>query len=379
MRGHVSVRTDFPGGNGVDFQWASTDHLRFAADRGASPRSMWFHFLVEQPGCDVLRCEMVRADRSLGWPYAPHVRPVYRCAGGCWTRVAATQPHGETGTFDFRVPCRGARTEIAFCYPYQLRHWRRFFETTLAPAGARQTEIGRSEQGRPLTACELGQGPLRVLVTARAHSGETPGSYALEGILDDLAHAADPRLAVSAIPFLDPDGVAAGMYGKDRAPMDFNRDWGQGSARPETGAYAAYLDSLPVRPHIAVDCHAPTANDPNYIDEMTCTAAPAELREGLARLVRRAVCECEELPGAALCPEHTGAHPGWYPEGSEHSLSGYLQARYGTLAFTLECAYHRTLRNEAVDPAAWRELGAGVARASRNFLNEERGDDEGRP
>jgi len=59
-------------------------------------------------------------------------------------------------------------------------------------------------------------------VTARVHPGETPASYALEGILNFILSKNDFRSYIlrkffvfMVVPMINPDGVYAGHYRKD--------------------------------------------------------------------------------------------------------------------------------------------------------------------
>jgi len=365
----MAIRTDFPGGNGAAFEWPAPDRLRFEADCMGGRYSMWFHFVVEQPECDLLVCELVRAQTALGWPYNASVRPVFRVEGGEWERAAPPEIDAAAGAMRFEVPCRRRTTEIAYCYPYQLTSGRRFHEQSLAPAGARAVELGRSEGGHALLACEWGDGPVEILLAARQHSGETPGSFVLEGALAAFAGSGRADLTVRAIPFVDIDGVIAGMYGKDRPPVDFGRAW-RGARRVEVEAYQRYLASLPHPPAIAVDCHAPSATDPHFVECGTHAGATPDFARRLKRLVEAVARRCAGNPLTALSAELTGAHPGWYRNGFEEAMSGYLQATYGTLAFTLETAYHAACNGEAVGPTAWRELGGSLAWGILDFVDE---------
>jgi len=365
------IRVDLPGGNGTNFEWRSADHLWFEADPRGGLYAMWFHFTVEKPDCDLLQCELTNGPRSLGWPYQPYVRPVFRRAGGEWQRVPPTALDTETGAFHFGVPCQRTTTEIAFCYPYQFDDWNSFFGQHLAAANARIVELGPAERGARLFAVEVGQGPTHIFLASRAHSGETPGAYTLEGILTDLIASGLEDLTVCLIPFQDADGVVNGMYGKERPPVDFNRAWVEDRTRPEVVAYKDYLESLAEPPGVAVDCHAPTATDPHCIECSSYADAPPGFDDRLSGLVQTIARTCEREPAAALCMEKTKPHPDWYPDGFERSLSGHLQSTYGTLAFTMESAYHATHQGETTGPSTWRRQGQLIAEGILSFLNAE--------
>jgi hypothetical protein len=360
------TRTDFPGGSGTDFEWLAPDRLRFVAPTGDSPYSMWFHFVVDAPECDLLHCALTQVQTALGWPYQAHVRPVYRRAGGEWERASGIGVDIVESAFRFDVECARQTTEVAFCYPYQVADWERFLVARLSPLGARQVEIGRSEGGRPLIACEVGEGETTVLLCARAHSGETPGSFVLEGALDELVGT--DGLRICAIPFVDIDGVVTGLYGKGRAPVDFYDAWQEDDTRPEVSAYKRYIAALPSPPRVAIDLHAPTPSDPSYIECSVVAGADQAFSDGVARLVGLCIAESASQPETALAAERVGSSPGWYPRGFERCMPGYLQREYGTVAITLESAYHATHEGVVVGSEAWMAQGRAVARAVRRVI-----------
>jgi len=370
MTAQTNVRIDFPGGNGIDFQWPSPGHLRFEADLRDGPCSMWFNFVVENPGSDVLHCEMVNGKTALGWPHQPHVRPVFRHDGEAWHRTPPSVTDKEAGRFEFDVECSGRATEIASCYPYQLADWEQFFARTLQPIGAEIVGLGKTGMGRDYFCCRFGGGPKVIWLAARTHSGETPGSYAMEGMLAQLADVCDPHVSVIAVPFIDLDGVVEGMYGKNRPPVDFNRSWHVEETRPEIRALKEYIDTLSAPPSMAVDLHAPTACDGHFICHSPTSLSP-ESAERLARMVKEIMAEAESDPGIALDPEMTGSHEGWYTNGPHHGMCGHLKATYSTIAFTLESAYHATHLGVEVGPPQWQKLGRLLARNVLSHIQED--------
>ena len=92
--------------------------------------------------------------------------------------------------------------------------------TTAAPAG-RTTLLGRSWQGRPIRAIEVGNpSGMRVLVVGCVHGDETAG-IAVARALERLS----PRdLDLWIVPDLNPDGVAAGTRGNAHG-VDLNRNF----------------------------------------------------------------------------------------------------------------------------------------------------------
>ena len=134
---------------------------------------------------------------------------------------------------------------------------------------ADRIELGRSLDGRPITAVRFGHraAPALVALLGRQHPPETTGAIAMEAFLLELADqlAARPslgeRVQFVAVPELNPDGVARGHWRANRGGKDLNRDWGEFS-QPETRAVATWLDELPdsVRPVAMLDFHSTSRN-----------------------------------------------------------------------------------------------------------------------
>ena len=71
-----------------------------------------------------------------------------------------------------------------------------------------------------------------VVLTARAHPGETVGSWMMRGVLFFLTDPNDPEArrlrenyVFKVVPMLNPDGVINGNYRCSLAGCDLNRQW----------------------------------------------------------------------------------------------------------------------------------------------------------
>jgi protein MpaA len=91
------------------------------------------------------------------------------------------------------------------------------------PTGRRTVIVGRSVDGRPITATESGDfdSPERVLVVGCIHGNE-PAGVAVANLL--AAAPPTPELDVWIVPDLNPDGVVAGTRGNAHA-VDLNRNF----------------------------------------------------------------------------------------------------------------------------------------------------------
>lgn len=365
------VRTDFPGGNGREFDWVSSDHLRFAADCGPGPVALWFHFRIEDFDGNRLVCEQTRGRTVLGWPFEPVVRPVCRRGAGLWKRSRPLDVQSDT--FRFELPEVAPNMEVAFCAPYQPDDWIHFLASHPCGHEARRLPIGRTENGLALDAWEWGDGADVVALTARAHAGETPASRVLEGMLDGFCAMGFVGLNVRVIPFLDLDGVTRGWYGKNRPPVDFYMAWGN-RARVETEAAARFLAEKP--PAVAVDLHAPLADNPSFLDLSLVDGASLRLRSDLSGLAADVLDALSATGPAAMDATRCVPHPAWFPDGFSLSLPGSLQARHETVAMTWESAYHVAADGSPISPESSREQGRRGAAAIVAFLERRRANGE---
>jgi hypothetical protein len=134
---------------------------------------------------------------------------------------------------------------------------------------ARRIEIGRSLDGRPVSAAHVGNpaAPSLVVLLGRQHPPEVTGAIAMEAFLLELVaqveagRIADRQIQFLIVPLLNPDGVARGHWRANRGAKDLNRDWGEFS-QPETRAVKNWLEALPqgVRPIAMLDFHSTNRN-----------------------------------------------------------------------------------------------------------------------
>ncbi len=160
---------------------------------------------------------------------------VTACAG----QQGGVQVNSRSGAVPFVDCCFTQGLEIAERYRSAAITTRRFTPNEYwgALAGPlnsprfRTEEIGRSVQGRPLTAIHVGTGPVKVLAWSQMHGDESTASMALLDIVRWLAatdsDAVRDRLlsgiTLTLVPMLNPDG--AELFQRHNAlGVDVNRD-----------------------------------------------------------------------------------------------------------------------------------------------------------
>lgn len=104
-----------------------------------------------------------------------------------------------------------------------------------------------------------------VVLTARVHPGECPGSHLMHGCIEFLLHHTDPRaialrhhFVFYIVPMLNPDGVIRGHSRVDANGVDLNRMYRTPSRKRHPAPYAvmALLKSLGDRVALFIDMHA---------------------------------------------------------------------------------------------------------------------------
>jgi len=238
-----------------------------AAERGITAYRSWFHFGIRgaRKGCRIkLSIVNLSPNKTL---FGNHYKPVYQLRPGppFWTPFngevlyEATSEQQAKLTWVFELD--GGELEVFFAcaYPYPYQQIRDsvaihekaatsdtyFYREVLArslegrdvelltisdasnfsslresrPIGLFPTDLGR---------CHLALKPV-IVVTARVHPGETPGSYMIDGFLAAVL-AQDRRglllrknFVFKVVPVLNPDGVYHGNFRLDVNGVNLNR------------------------------------------------------------------------------------------------------------------------------------------------------------
>ena len=161
--------------------------------------------------------------------------------------------------------------EVALCYPYDPEDVQALVREM--DGHYRLDSIGLSQGGRPLWRLSNSPGDPPgqaepqaarpgIYLIARQHSGETPGSWVLDGLLRAMVEFERAGQAVPllwCVPLSNIDGVVRGDYGKDNYPYDLNRAWGHPPMRHETLVIQRDVGRWlkRCRPVLFADFHAP--------------------------------------------------------------------------------------------------------------------------
>lgn len=272
----LRVRNDVPFGNACDVCIAcdsASPVVSFAADPHGGPEALWFCLRIENDGGDPRSGPVLLVLRNmqnmLGGARPEAFRPVLRTGDGMWRRLGPGErielPDGRWSGC-WTVDAESLPLDLALCYPYGLDDVAALLE---ACGGYWQADtIGASQGSRPIVRLSNDYGEPSgarpgLYLMARQHSGETPGSWVLDGLLRRMAEAGDQAPLIWAVPLANIDGVVQGDYGKDNFPYDLNRAWGTPPMRHEIHVIAQDTRRWRerCRPLLGLDFHAPGGSE----------------------------------------------------------------------------------------------------------------------
>jgi len=300
----ITIDTSIPCGNACEIEvteTGGTTEVRFAPDPHGGPECLWFCFRIRADGPQrggTVKLVLKHFYNALAAPEGKDLRPVVKADGGDWSRLpAGTMEPLADGRFHvtWTLPAPKRTADVALCYPYARTELDALVDET--DGYWRADVIGVSQAARPLlrlsnSVGEAGSDRPGLYLVARQHSGETPGSWVLDGFLRHLAARGDDAPLVWAVPLTNIDGIEQGDYGKDNFPYDLNRSWGQPPMRHEVLVFQRDVARWTgrCRPVLGMDFHAPGGTEttgvylflPKCEDFPEPHASAAALAEALA-------------------------------------------------------------------------------------------------
>ena len=368
------IDTTIPYGNACDLSLqvdGESVEVGFSPDPHGGPETLWFCFRVwRQPDpsereATTLRLVLKHAGNMLGGHDLPAMHPVVRHDGGAWLRLPQGRlrelPDGRTEVSWTTAP-PVSYLDVAYCYPYGMDEVR----ALVAEGGdvwAMET-IGVSQSARPLVRLSNDYGArdggrAGLYLMARQHSGETPGSWVLDGFLRAMAALGPDAPLIWAVPLANIDGVEGGDYGKDNFPYDLNRAWGRPPMRHEVSVLQRdiWRWRSRCRPVLGIDFHAPgaceTAGVYVYVPD-------PEIDRG----AHEGVLDWVGWTGEALGPDFGAeafARVARYPSRWETpSFRDYMWSQVGVPCITFETPYAMA-GERLLTQADYQEIGARIA------------------
>lgn len=365
------IDTQIPYGNACDTEVRATGDgtlVSFAPDPHGGPETLWFCLRIRRldgTNTDGLTLVLKHSHNMLGGHHPEAMRPVIRYGDDPWERLPeasqVTSPDGRI-ELHWTVAAPEQTVDIAYSYPYGLSE----VQTLMAETGEvwRRDTIGVSQAARPLWRLSNdygvpdGERPGLYLM-ARQHSGETPGSWVLDGFLRYIATLNNRAPLVWAVPLSNIDGIEGGDYGKDNFPYDLNRAWGRPPMRHEVSVFqwdmARWRDRC--RPTLGIDFHAPGACESSGVYTHVCDP------DG-NRAAYDAVMPWIDRIRDALMPEYAAddfVHiPRYASRWETPNFRDYGWSQLGVPMLTFETPY-ALAKGRVLTQADYREIGRRIA------------------
>ena len=365
------IDTQIPYGNACDTEVRAADdgtRVSFAPDPHGGPETLWFCLRIRRldgTGADRLALVLKHSHNMLGGHHPEAMHPVIRHGDGPWERLPEAKqvalPDGRI-ELHWSVVAAEETLDIACCYPYGLPE----VQALMAETGGvwRRDTIGVSQAARPLWRLSNGYGVPEgerpgLYLMARQHSGETPGSWVLDGFLRHIATLGDRAPLVWAVPLSNIDGIEGGDYGKDNFPYDLNRAWGRPPMRHEVSVFqwdmARWRDRC--RPTLGIDFHAPGACESSGVYTHVCDP------DG-NRAAYDAVMPWIDRIRDALIPEYAAddfVHiPRYASRWETPNFRDYGWSQLGVPMLTFETPY-ALAKERVLTQADYREIGRRIA------------------
>lgn len=382
---NVKVDANFPGGGVDQVRFLDDTTIRFEAPLDSSPQSLWYFFRISGAKGLALRLIQVGLEKVLGVfesrGYSPVV-PVWKDASG-WERVDERDCAFSKDPLQFSFVIEPTVDEcyVAFCFPYTLADAERFFNSLPAGMVSRKT-IGKTKQQRPHPAWIVGnpngaEVKNLVVLSARQHAGEVPGSFVLEGFLRELTGGSDLMVRVLrttlflVVPIVDLDCVEDGCYGKDQRPIDFNRDWSHYSFHPEIRNIVQEIDSLNERYRLvwACDFHAPQPGGASYMPPSKSYAQDTPEWNRMWNLALRFEEKCQGTLNFSLHDVDTEVL-NWGGLLNPSLINALFKEKWGCVSDCYEFSYHRDSRLKIIGKDEWDKMGRLLARSAVELLLE---------
>ncbi|OPJ74168.1 cytosolic carboxypeptidase 2 isoform B [Patagioenas fasciata monilis] len=255
-------------------------------DLYTAKHTQWFYFRVQNTRRDHLyrfTIANLAKPKSL---YNEGMRPLLysqRDAESCgigWRRVGtdiryyrggAEEPAAFCLSWTARFPHDGDTCFFAHSYPYTYSDLRRYLRALCRDPARSQLctvrALCRSLAGNTVYLLTIGSpagvaGKRAVVLSARAHPGESGGSWAMRGLLDFLLSAdADARILrqlfdFMVVPMLNPDGVVVGNSRCSLAGRDPNRAYGaaRGGSFPGVWHLRAMVERVLAEREVVLYC-----------------------------------------------------------------------------------------------------------------------------
>lgn len=245
----VSARITYGNASAVNVLYdTEIPEVAFTASPNDNAEALWFCFDLIETEPDKVATTKIKITlkhlRNLdGCNNALELKPVYQPKGQQWFRMKSGHQHaaedGQTSA-SWTIPYPTPSTTIAFCYPYGRPELTKMIQKS--KGYWHQDHIGLSQRGRNITRVsnsygKVGGHQLGIYIITRQNAGETPGSWVLDGMLNQFSRNKKNNFLIWAIPLADIDGIIKGNYGRNNTPDNITHAWGSLPTRHETTVF----------------------------------------------------------------------------------------------------------------------------------------------
>lgn len=367
----LEISADFPGGNIVLER--VDGHRVFLRQDLRDTEGWWFYwyFAVRKAAGRELQFHFTNRD-----VFTSRGPAVSTDAGRSWQWLGREQVEG--AGFRYRVPAGAEEVRFCLAMPYLQRHLDEFLGRHGGRAELRVETHCRTRKGRVAQRLHLGrldgQPAHRVLLTCRHHACEMMASWVLEGLLDTVLGPGEDgqwfrrHVEIAAIPFMDKDGVEDGDQGKNRRPLDHNRDYLGPPIYPSVAALKVFAPRWSQgKCRVALDLHCPYIRGLRDENIFLVGQPDARINAHIERFSAVLAAACTgPLPYDPKFNIPFGT--GWNTEQAPRMFSRWAATLPGVaLAAMLEFPY-ATAGGKEVNVASARRFGQDLARAVRRFL-----------
>ncbi len=262
----LAIDTDFSAGS-IDVERLSAKgdiELSLRDDTAADIRQ-WFNFRLTSPAKRRTIAITNAADATFpnGWP---NYRAFASADGKSWRRVPTEY---EEGVLLIEHEPWGPVMQYAYFVPYGASRLERLARRANRGPHVDLALLGESVEGRPLLELSFGdEDAERTLwIVGRQHPGETPASWALEGLVKRLCDVEDEgvrrllaRALVRVVPLVNPDGTELGNMRTSASGVNLNRVWdAPDEDAPEVSAILERIEATGV--DLFLDVHSDESAD----------------------------------------------------------------------------------------------------------------------
>ncbi|MCX7706135.1 MAG: M14 family zinc carboxypeptidase [bacterium] len=333
----LRVSTDVQYGNACDIsvnEFKNSAEVYFSASPSEGSQCLWFSFrITTDKKLKFIKLVLKHPYNMLmGSCNLSNILPVVKKDDGQWQRIEKTYQFHTFSDGRYEISWilnkPGRINDIALCYPYGtpeieelLKDCRGFWKKDTIGVSTENRSIIRlsNDYSSP------GSKKPGIYIVARQHSGETPGSWVLDGLMRYLADIKTRSIVVWAIPLSNIDGIEKGIYGKDFLPFDLNRSWGLKAYRHENLVIQRDIARWIERciPLFGLDLHAPGGAEGDGI------YFPFR-KKGKITLVKKKENVWIELIGKTIGPEYmfSGFKKDYPLEGDLKNLTGLMLTSY---------------------------------------------------